>query len=96
MKQKKQLADPFRLGNCREHPASEVYVTGTFDGWKKTEQLEKVGEHFEKHVQLSDASKKIYYKVCAHLFSLLAARASSAVFALYYALSLLGFHGISE
>ncbi|KAF3008052.1 hypothetical protein E8E14_006093 [Neopestalotiopsis sp. 37M] len=45
-----------------EHPASEVYVTGTFDGWKKTEKLSKVGEHFEKHVQLSDASKKIYYK----------------------------------
>ncbi|ETS74653.1 hypothetical protein PFICI_13137 [Pestalotiopsis fici W106-1] len=45
-----------------EHPASEVYVTGTFDGWKKTEKLEKVGEHFEKQVQLSDASKKIYYK----------------------------------
>jgi hypothetical protein len=43
-------------------------VTGTFDGWKKTEKLSKVGEHFEKHVQLSDASKKIYYKVCAHLF----------------------------
>ncbi|KAK6070247.1 carbohydrate-binding module family 48 protein [Seiridium cupressi] len=46
----------------RDHPASEVYVTGTFDGWKKTEQLEKIGEHFEKQVQLSDASKKIYYK----------------------------------
>lgn len=49
--------------NPRAHPASEVYVTGTFDGWKKTEELEKVGEHFEKNVQLSDASQKIYYKV---------------------------------
>ncbi|KAI1850225.1 hypothetical protein JX266_004083 [Neoarthrinium moseri] len=45
-----------------EHPASEVYVTGTFDGWKKTEKLEKVDQHFEKLVQLEDASKKIYYK----------------------------------
>ncbi|KAI2639009.1 carbohydrate-binding module family 48 protein [Hypomontagnella submonticulosa] len=45
-----------------EHPASEVYVTGTFDDWKKTEKLEKVGEHFEKAVTLSNASDKIYYK----------------------------------
>ncbi|KAI0179192.1 carbohydrate-binding module family 48 protein [Hypoxylon sp. FL1284] len=45
-----------------EHPASEVYVTGTFDEWKKTEKLEKVGEHFEKAVTLKDAPEKIYYK----------------------------------
>ncbi|KAI1098612.1 carbohydrate-binding module family 48 protein [Jackrogersella minutella] len=45
-----------------EHPASEVYVTGTFDEWKKTEKLEKVGEHFEKEVTLQDASEKIFYK----------------------------------
>ncbi|KAI1446274.1 carbohydrate-binding module family 48 protein [Annulohypoxylon stygium] len=45
-----------------EHPASEVYVTGTFDDWKKTEKLEKVDEHFEKTVKLQDASKKIFYK----------------------------------
>ncbi|XXH03485.1 hypothetical protein Hte_009890 [Hypoxylon texense] len=45
-----------------DHPASEVYVTGTFDEWKKTEKLEKVGEHFEKAVTLKDASAKIYYK----------------------------------
>ncbi|OTA84628.1 carbohydrate-binding module family 48 protein [Hypoxylon sp. CO27-5] len=45
-----------------EHPASEVYVTGTFDDWKKTEQLEKVGDHFEKAVTLQNASEKIYYK----------------------------------
>jgi hypothetical protein len=46
-----------------DHPASEVYVTGTFDGWKKTEKLEKVGDRFEKLVQLDDASQKIDYKV---------------------------------
>ncbi|OTB16683.1 carbohydrate-binding module family 48 protein [Daldinia sp. EC12] len=45
-----------------EHPASEVYVTGTFDDWNKTEKLEKVGDHFEKAVTLPDASSKIYYK----------------------------------
>ncbi|KAI0473013.1 hypothetical protein GGR56DRAFT_652780 [Xylariaceae sp. FL0804] len=45
-----------------DHPASEVYVTGTFDGWKKTEKLEKVGEHFEKKVTLPDSSAKIFYK----------------------------------
>ncbi|KAI0885703.1 carbohydrate-binding module family 48 protein [Annulohypoxylon maeteangense] len=45
-----------------EHPASEVYVTGTFDDWKKTEKLEKIDDRFEKTVTLQDASKKIYYK----------------------------------
>ncbi|KAI0394114.1 carbohydrate-binding module family 48 protein [Xylariaceae sp. FL0594] len=44
------------------HPANEVYVTGTFDEWNKTEKLEKVGEGFEKRVTLPDISKKIFYK----------------------------------
>ncbi|KAK1976802.1 hypothetical protein LZ30DRAFT_753251 [Colletotrichum cereale] len=44
------------------HPAEEVYVTGTFDNWTKSEKLEKVGNLFEKNVTLSDASQKIYYK----------------------------------
>ncbi|TGJ87012.1 hypothetical protein E0Z10_g1773 [Xylaria hypoxylon] len=44
------------------HPATEVYVTGTFDDWKKTEKLEKIGDSFEKEVTLSDASSKIFYK----------------------------------
>jgi hypothetical protein len=48
----------------REHPeASEVYVTGTFDGWTKSEKLDKKGAGFEKTVTVPDASKKIYYKV---------------------------------
>lgn len=38
-------------------------MTGTFDGWKKTEKLEKVGDRFEKLVKLDDASQKIDYKV---------------------------------
>lgn len=50
---------------CRPHPAEEVYVTGTFDDWKKTEELEKVGGIFEKKVKLLVASEKIYYKVGA-------------------------------
>ncbi|KAK1654641.1 hypothetical protein BDP81DRAFT_309149 [Colletotrichum phormii] len=44
------------------HPAEEVYVTGTFDNWTKSEKLEKVGSSFEKTVKLADASEKIYYK----------------------------------
>ncbi|CAK7270519.1 Cruciform DNA binding protein [Sporothrix epigloea] len=40
----------------------EVYVTGTFDNWSKTMQLDKVGDVFQKSVELQDASKKIYYK----------------------------------
>ena len=46
-----------------EHPASEVYVTGTFDNWSKSEKLIKTGDVFEKNVTLSSAAEKIYYKV---------------------------------
>jgi hypothetical protein len=49
----------------REHPAEEVYVTGTFDDWTKSVKLEKEGDVFQKTVDLKDASKKIYYKVGA-------------------------------
>ncbi|TVY30605.1 Signal transduction protein MDG1 [Lachnellula hyalina] len=45
-----------------EHPASEVYVTGTFDDWSKTEKLVKTGDVFEKNVTLPSAAEKIYYK----------------------------------
>ncbi|KAI3318016.1 carbohydrate-binding module family 48 protein [Xylariaceae sp. AK1471] len=45
-----------------DHPATEVYVTGTFDDWKKTEKLENVGGGFEKKVTLPDISSKIFYK----------------------------------
>lgn len=48
----------------REHPASEVFVTGTFDDWQKTEKLVKTGDDsFEKKVTLPCAADKIYYKV---------------------------------
>jgi hypothetical protein len=47
----------------REHPASEVYVTGTFDDWSKSEKLIKTGDTFEKDVTLPSAESKIYYKV---------------------------------
>lgn len=44
------------------HAAEEVYVTGTFDNWSKSEKMSKVGDHFEKTVTLPDASEKIFYK----------------------------------
>jgi hypothetical protein len=55
----------------RSHPAEEVYVTGTFDGWGKSQQLEKVGDVFEKKVKLLDPADKIFYKVCNTLHSFL-------------------------
>ncbi|KAL7932256.1 carbohydrate-binding module family 48 protein [Trichoderma chlorosporum] len=45
-----------------EHPAEEVFVTGTFDNWTKSEQLAKEGDVFQKTVTLKDASQKIYFK----------------------------------
>jgi hypothetical protein len=41
-----------------------VYVTGTFDDWGKTIKLDKVGDVFEKQVQLPKADEKVYFKVC--------------------------------
>lgn len=46
----------------REHPANEVWVTGTFDDWGRTVKLDKRGAIHEKLVELR-ASEKIYYKV---------------------------------
>ncbi|KAF7946675.1 hypothetical protein EAE96_009665 [Botrytis aclada] len=45
-----------------EHPAEEVFVTGTFDNWSKSEKLVKTGDVFSKDVQLANAGEKIYYK----------------------------------
>lgn len=47
----------------RDHPASEVYVTGTFDDWGRSVQLEKKGDGFQKLVELPVPNEKIYYKV---------------------------------
>ncbi|KAK1828177.1 hypothetical protein QBC39DRAFT_265748, partial [Podospora conica] len=47
----------------RPHHAEEVYVTGTFDNWSKSEKLEKVDGVFQKTVTLPSAQDKIYYKV---------------------------------
>ena len=48
----------------RDHPASEVFVTGTFDDWAKSVKLEKkAGNLHEKLVELPNAEEKIYYKV---------------------------------
>jgi len=45
-------------------------VTGTFDGWSKSEKLIKHGDTFSKDVTLSDAGEKIYYKVRGRYISL--------------------------
>ena len=48
----------------RDHPANEVFVTGTFDDWGMTVKLDKKdGNLHEKMVELPNASEKIYYKV---------------------------------
>jgi Glycogen recognition site of AMP-activated protein kinase len=45
------------------HPdADEVYVTGTFDDWGKTQKLEKVGDIWEKDVELPANDQKYLYK----------------------------------
>jgi hypothetical protein len=47
----------------RPHPeATEVYVTGTFDDWGKTQKLEKVGDIWEKEVELPANDTKYRYK----------------------------------
>ncbi|EOD47794.1 putative carbohydrate-binding module family 48 protein [Neofusicoccum parvum UCRNP2] len=45
-----------------EHPASEVYVTGTFDDWAKTVRLDPKDGAFEKTVQLPQNDEKVLYK----------------------------------
>ncbi|KAJ4267454.1 Cruciform DNA binding protein [Fusarium torreyae] len=45
-----------------EHPADEVYVTGTFDNWTKSVKLEKNNNVFTKTVDLKEPEGKIYYK----------------------------------
>ncbi|KAG8624975.1 hypothetical protein KVT40_006726 [Elsinoe batatas] len=44
------------------HDGSEVYVTGTFDDWSKSQKLEKTSKGFEKDVTLKNVDEKIYYK----------------------------------
>ena len=45
----------------REHEAHDVYVTGSFDDWRKTIQLEKKDGIFQKTVELPKT--KHQYKV---------------------------------
>lgn len=45
-------------------------MTGTFDNWSKSEKMDKVGDVFEKAVDLPDTSEKIYYKVGVVLVSI--------------------------
>jgi len=43
-------------------------VTGTFDNWSKSEELEKVDNVWQKTVTLPDSSDKILYKVGCFFF----------------------------
>jgi len=56
----KELTD---CSGPRDHPADEVYVTGTFDDWAKSVKLERKGDRFEKLLDLSLTEEKIFYKV---------------------------------
>lgn len=50
----------------REHSADDVYVTGTFDDWRKTVKLEKENGVFQKTVELPKTHTQ--YKVrLAHM-----------------------------
>lgn len=57
-------------------------MTGTFDNWSKSEQLEKVGDHFEKTVTLPETSESILYKVRAAFCFLLTLLVSCVLSAL--------------
>ena len=57
------LPQPANAHAVRPHPeASDVHVTGTFDDWGKSVQLNKVGATWEKDVDLPKADEKILYK----------------------------------
>lgn len=49
------------LSENRNHPAGEVYVTGTFDNWEKSTKLEQEGDAFVAKVELP--IEKTLYKV---------------------------------
>jgi Glycogen recognition site of AMP-activated protein kinase len=55
------------LMSFRPREAKEVFVSGTFDDWGKTIQLQRKGDIFEKEVQLPSTSEKIQYKVRGEL-----------------------------
>ena len=52
------------LTTCREHDAEDVYVTGTFDNWKKTVQLEKEDGIFKKTVELPKTKTQYKVRLC--------------------------------
>lgn len=53
-----------KIMDIREHAATEVYVTGTFDDWAMSVKLDKKdGDRFEKLVELPQVEENIYYKV---------------------------------
>ena len=48
----------------RDHPAEEVFVTGTFDSWTKSAKLDKTDTGHELTFALPRTDEKILYKVC--------------------------------
>ena len=54
-----------------------MFVTGTFDHWSKSVQLDKKGDSFEKEVELPIGEDKILYKVMFH--ALISSQTSFAV-----------------
>lgn len=53
------------LYHCRPYTANEVIVTGTFDNWARSLQLENKGRYWEKTVPLGNVKSgdKVLYKV---------------------------------
>ena len=49
---------------AREHAAHEVFVTGDFDGWNKTVQLEKEDGIFKKTVELPKTKHQYKVRAC--------------------------------
>lgn len=70
--------------DLRDHPASEVYVTGTFDDWARSVKLEKKSNRFEKVVKLPSANEKIFYKVRSNSSQFQAARSAAYPRKTYY------------
>lgn len=50
-----------------DHPAEEVYVTGTFDNWSKSVKLQKDGDSFTKTVDIPSTTSAgtVHYKFVA-------------------------------
>lgn len=62
LQQQQQEPNTNSLPNRPKPGASTVFVTGTFDDWKKTEQLNSENGVFTKRVKLPSATDLVHYK----------------------------------